>query len=445
MNQSNKQLIKTSFEILPLKILKETSGNPQSMTEREFSGLVISMKKKGWILDAPVIWKKTDNEYQIISGHHRVRAGIEAGIIETGCKVIEGITEEQARLFVLEANQRRGEFNDSALNDFIDNLKSEFDLDVDYICQDAGFDIDELFPKQIETVDDDTVPDESNIGVETGDIWELGKHRVLCGDASDTNNFNTLLKSEKPCIVITDPPYGVAIGDKNKMLNSFQKARRNLKNIESDSLKPDDLKNVLSPIFKNIKNFASEDCTFFVTAPQGGELGMMMMMMMKEALYETRHVLIWKKNSPTFSMGRLDYDYQHEPILLTWGKKHKSIMRGKFRTSVWEIDKPRANKEHPTMKPVELYENALLNNSEVGDFALDAFGGSGTMIIACERTGRIGCVIEIDPHYVSVIIIRWINWMLANNREKDIVIKRNNEYIEYKTLLNNAEIQNNER
>jgi DNA modification methylase len=134
---------------------------------------------------------------------------------------------------------------------------------------------------------------------------------------------------------------------------------------------------------------------------------MMMMMMMAEAGLPTRHVLIWKKNSPTFSMGRLDYDYQHEPILLTWGKRHKRPMMGEHKTSVWEIDKPRASKEHPTMKPVELPVNALLNNSDAGDVAFDGYSGSGTTLLACVQTSRVARVIEIEPKYVAVALQRY--------------------------------------
>ena len=134
---------------------------------------------------------------------------------------------------------------------------------------------------------------------------------------------------------------------------------------------------------------------------------MMMMMMMKEAGLPVRHVLIWKKNSPTFSMGRLDYDYQHEPILLTWGKKHEYYGAGQHRTSVWEIDKPTSSKEHPTMKPVDLYVNAYLNNSKAGDVAYEPFSGSGTAFIASEKVSRKCRGIEISPHYCDVIVKRW--------------------------------------
>ena len=151
----------------------------------------------------------------------------------------------------------------------------------------------------------------------------------------------------------------------------------------------------------------AEDCTVFVCAPQGGELGMMMMM--QESGLRPRHILIWKKNQPTFSMGRLDYDYQHEPILLTWGKKHKRPMLGQHRTSVWEVDRERACAEHPTIKPVALPINAILNNSDVGDAVLDPFLGSGTTLIAAERTGRTCYGVEIAPRYLDVICQRFFN------------------------------------
>jgi DNA modification methylase len=132
----------------------------------------------------------------------------------------------------------------------------------------------------------------------------------------------------------------------------------------------------------------------------------MMMMMMKEAGLPIRHVLIWKKNQPTFSMGRLDYDYQHEPILLTWGKRHKRPLLGKYRTSIWEVDKPRASADHPTMKPPELYENAYLNNSDKGDIAFEPYAGSGTALVAAQNTGRLARAIELSAAYCSVILQR---------------------------------------
>jgi DNA modification methylase len=242
--------------------------------------------------------------------------------------------------------------------------------------------------------------------VKPGDLWMVGDHRLLCADSSKHENIVKIMGKERACCVFTDPPYGVSIGKKNVMLNSFQKAGMNLTNIVDDDLSPEELKAKIAPVFSEIKNTVmADDCTVFVCSPQGGGLGMMMMMM-QESCHEARHVLIWKKNSPTFSMGRLDYDYQHEPILLTWGKKHKRPMLGNHRTSVWEIDKPLSNKEHPTIKPVELYINAFLNNSDNGDIVFDPYAGSGTCMVAAEQTGRKARGIEISKDYCAVILDR---------------------------------------
>ena len=242
-----------------------------------------------------------------------------------------------------------------------------------------------------------------------GDLWLLGDHRLLCGDSTDVNNLARLMADARVQCIVTDPPYGVSQAAKNRLINEAAggkggAANRNEHDIVDDDLSPDELKKRLLPTFNNIRQHVmADDCTLFVTAPQGGELCMMMM----EAKLQVRHVLIWKKNCPTFSMGRLDYDYQHEPILLTWGKRHKRPMRGKHKTSVWEINKPRKSEEHPTMKPVELYANAYQNNSDNGDSVFDAYSGSGTAFIAAEQLGRKCYGMEISPQYCDVIVKRW--------------------------------------
>lgn len=241
--------------------------------------------------------------------------------------------------------------------------------------------------------------------VKESDLWQIGEHRLLCGDGTRREDVERVMMGEKANICFTDPPYGVSVGKKNAMLNSFQKAGRNLTNIVDDDLSPDELKARLLPAFINLREMVmADDCTVFMTAPQGGELGMMMMM--KEAGLPIRHVLIWMKNAATFSMGRLDYDYQHEPILLTWGKRHKRPMLGTHKTSIWQIDKPRSSAEHPTMKPPELYANAYMNNSEVGDISYEPYAGSGTAFVASQNTGRKCRAIELSPDYCAVILQR---------------------------------------
>lgn len=243
---------------------------------------------------------------------------------------------------------------------------------------------------------------------QVGDVWVIGgNHRLLVGDCTDPANVLVLMDGKKATCVFTDPPYGVSAGAKNRLLNSVQKAGRCLTDIADDDLSPDALKDRLRPAFANYREHVmAEDCTLLVCSPQRSELAMMMMMMMTEAGVPPRHVLIWKKNAPTFSMGRLDYDYQHEPILLTWGKRHKKIMAGPHTKSVWDVDKPRASADHPTMKPVELYVNAYLNHTEQGDAVCDFYGGSGTAVIAAHRTNRVAHVMEIEPRYADVILKR---------------------------------------
>ena len=190
------------------------------------------------------------------------------------------------------------------------------------------------------------------------------------------------------------------------MLDSIQKSGRITDNIEGDTLSTSELYEMLKAAFINLREHAKEDCSYYVTSPQGGEIGLMMMMM-RDAGLEVRHNLIWEKNCATFSMRRLDYDYQHEPIFYTWTKKHNYYGAGNCKTTVWKFNKPAKCNLHPTMKPVELIAEAMLNSSKEGDVVADFFGGSGSTLIAGEQLGRRCYLMEIDPHYVDVIIDRW--------------------------------------
>ena len=218
-------------------------------------------------------------------------------------------------------------------------------------------------------------------------------------------------------MVFTDPPYNVAIGSKNKALNE-NRVQRGLKpnnSIEEDIANDKGMtdeeigEQLWYPAFSNMREVANECCNLYVTMPQGGTHMMMMMMMIKEAGWQVKHELIWLKNAPTFSMNRLDYDYKHEPILYGWNKKHSFYGKGSQQNSVWEYDRPRKCDLHPTMKPIELITNAILNSSKEGDNILDVFGGSGSTLIACEQTKRNCFMIEFDEKYVDVIVQRWEN------------------------------------
>lgn len=184
------------------------------------------------------------------------------------------------------------------------------------------------------------------------------------------------------------------------------KSGRCKENIHGDTMTEEELREMLTAAMTNIRKACRDDASYYVTSPQGGSMGLMMMMMMDAGL-GVRHILIWRKSSPTFSMGRLNYEYQHEPIFYTWTKKHIWYGNGKQHTSVWDVEKPRKCDLHPTMKPIALIENAVLNSTQEGDIVLDGFGGSGSTLIACEQLGRRCRTMEIDPKYGRVIIDRW--------------------------------------
>lgn len=392
------------IKYIPIENIKPYENNPRRHSREQIEAIKESVSKLG--NRKPI---ELDENNIIICGHGRLEAYKMIGLKEVPVIIHSDMTEDQKKAYRIADNELalRSEWDFEALNIELKDLDFSFinDLKIkDILLEEDEFEIEE----------------DLKTDIKTGDIYKIGKHYLLCGDSRDEEMVSKLLNGAKADIMFTDPPYGVSIGKKNKFLNSFRKSGQNQKDIENDDLKSEELKNeLLIPVFKNIKeNVLNEDASIFITAPQGGELGMMMMMMMKESLYPVRHVLIWKKNAPTFSMGRLDYEYKHEPILLTWGKKHNYYGKGEHRTSVWEIDKPTKNKEHPTMKPIALYANAYLNNAKEGDIVFEPFAGSGTAFLAAEQTGLTCYGVEFDPVYCQVIINR------MKNSYPDIIINK---------------------
>lgn len=345
-----------------------------------------------------------DADNVVVIGHGRLMAAKKLGLDAVPVVRADDLTEAQIKALRLADNKTNESEWDFGL------LDAELvDLALDFDMSDFGFDdIPGGVSDTTTAAEDDFDPDEPvEPKAKLGDIYQLGRHRLMCGDSTDPGAWVRLMDGEKADMVFTDPPYGVAIGDKNATLNSVQKAGRCCDNIQNDTLSEQELYDMLKAAFVNVRENCADDAVYFVTSPQGGSLGLMMMMMMKDAGLEVRHVLMWMKNSATFSLGRLDYDYQHEPIFYTWTKSHHNYRNGDYRTTVWQYDKPRKCDLHPTMKPVELVANAIMDGTKEDMVVLDAFGGSGTTIIAAEQLNRQARVMELDPHYVDVIIARW--------------------------------------
>ena len=349
-----------------------------------------------------------DGENGIIAGHGRVLASKKLGIKQIPTIELQGLSDAEKRAYIIADNRltEKSEWDKEILSLELQDL-NELGIDLNII----GFN-DEDLNNIIQEEAPEVVEDEFSEQVETpksvkGDIWILGEHRLMCGDSTSENDVKALMQDEKADMIFTDPPYNVAVGDKNKVLNQFQPSNRITENIANDKFKTDEeiSEKLWLPTFTNMYQNSKDECSIYVTMPQGGTH--MMMMMMHKACWNVKHELIWVKNSPTFSMGRLDYDYQHEPILYGWKKSHNFYGKGKYNKSIWTIDKPKKCDLHPTMKPIELLENALLNSSVKNNIVLDLFGGSGTTLIACEQLGRKARLMELDEHYVDVIIQRW--------------------------------------
>lgn len=380
-------------------------SNPRKWSEDDLSRLEDSIRETPELLEARgIIVVPHDGRFVVLGGNMRLAAIRGLGRTEAPCIVLpENTPAEKLREIVIKDNGSFGEWDTALLSSGWSHLPlDEWGVCAEWEEETSGG------GDSVSEDDFDEETDEVPSRAALGEIWELGVHRLMCGDSTDTQVLETLMGGVLADMVFTDPPYGVAIGDKNKLLNSVQKAGRCTENIKNDKLSTDELYTILVKAMVNVRNNCKDDACYYVTSPQGGELGlMMMMMMMKDAGIPVRHMLIWEKNSATFSLGRLDYDYQHEPIFYTWTKSHHNYRKGDYRTTVWKYDKPRKCDLHPTMKPVELVANCLMDATREGDTVLDVFGGSGTTLIACEQLGRKCRMMELDPHYCDVIMARW--------------------------------------
>ena len=362
------------------------------------------LEEVGWVQEV-IVNKRTGN---LIDGHLRCQLAAREGAKTIPVKYVDLSEDEEALvLSTLDPIAAMAVTDKAKLDDLFASIETE-NADVlkmlDDIAEKERLEYAKRDPVDAEPQIDRAAELNEKWQVVTGDLWQIGEHRLLCGDSTKREDVERVMAGEKATIIFTDPPYGVSIGEKNRLLNSFQPSGRNLTDIESDSASEHDLGEMLLTAFKLAKEQLTDDASVFVCSPQGGSLGLMMMMMMNAGL-EIRHVLNWVKNSPTFSLGRLDYEYQHEPILFTWNKTHKRYKRG-FTTSLWAVDKPRHSADHPTMKPVELPTNAIMNHTDEGDICYEPFIGSGTTMVACQNLNRKCRAIEISPNYCAVILER---------------------------------------
>ena len=379
--------------------LKPYEFNPRTITKDDLEKLKQSLINSGY--HAPIL---IDLDNTIIAGHARWHALKQLKVKTLECRVPDRkLTESEFKEINIRDNVNNGNWD-------VDVLANNFDVPslIEWGVPEnlfAGFEADSMSGTTGLT-DDDSVPE---VPVEPtsklGDLYALGDHKLLCGDSTNLDHVKRLMGEDKADMVFTDPPYGVSYADKNKSLNAVSKGNRIQTPIINDSLKDKELAEFFVMAFTSLFESMKEGAGFYVSAPQGGEQ-MMMMMMMSQAGLPVRHELIWVKNNHV--LGRADYHYKHEPVLYGWkeGAAHSWYgERNQFSTLM--VDKPHSSKLHPTMKPIELIEIFLKNSSKGDDIILDLFGGSGSTLIACEKTNRKCYMMELSPNYCDVIIKRW--------------------------------------
>ena len=374
-----------NIQQIPINDLKPYPQNAKKHPSEQVEHIANSIREFGF--QQPIV---VDKDNVVVIGHGRLLAAKKLNMDSVPCVRADDLTDEQIKALRLADNKT----NESEWDfDLLDTELSDIEIDM----KQFGFDLD--IDDEPQEVVEDEVPEEVETRCKLGDKWKLGEHFLICGDSTDTAVIDRLMDGVKADLYLTDPPYNVDYTDghdnERKILNDH---------FDTDEQCGEEL---WLPAFSNALLHSNDCCSVYCFMPQGGT-HMMMMMMMSKAGWQVKHELIWKKQS--IVLNRADYNYQHEPFLYGWNKTHKFYGKGKFKnTSVWEFDRPTKSKEHPTMKPIELLAEILLNATERENIVLDTFGGSGSTLIACEQLNRKCYMCELDEKYCDVIIQRWEN------------------------------------
>lgn len=399
------------MEKIDIDKIKPNEANPRTISKEKFELLKKSITDFPDMLELrPLV---IDENNIVLGGNMRLKALIELGYKTVPVVRAGSLSAEQKKEFIIKDNVGFGDWE-------WDTLANEWDVDK---LTEWGLDIPAFVTNGEATEDDFEIPPTIETDIVKGDLFEIGRHRLLCGDSTNADDVARLMNEEKADLYFSDPPYSV---------NFTKKSTEVLKSKRYNEIKNDNLsvtetaERIWRPTFKNAYEFSKEDCSFYVTMPQGGDQMMMMMMMMMNENWKVKHELIWVKEAPVFSMGRLDFDYKHEPIMYGWKEKHNFYGAGEFTKSVWEIPRTE-NKLHPTMKPVALIENCLKNSTLEKQIVLDTFLGSGSTMVASHQLNRKCYGMELDEKYCQVIIDR------MKKLDPSLKIKRNG-----KPYLNNS-------
>ena len=406
---------------LPLKELKPAAYNPRKKLkkgDKEYEKIKQSLLKFGYV--DPII---VNEDLTVIGGHQRLTV-LKDLDYETAKCVIVDLPKEDEKALNIALNKITGQWDEALLADLLLDLQeSDFNLDL------TGFEPPEIDDILSNVHDKELSEDEFDVEEELkkptlsrhGDIWQLGKHRVICGDSTKAETYKQLLDDRKANLVVTDPPYNVDVEETaGKILN--------------DNMSDGDFYQFLLSMFTQVENHMEDDASIYVF--HADTEGLNFRKAFKDAGFYLSGCCIWKKNS--LVLGRSPYQWQHEPCLYGWKKKGKhQWFSDRKQTTIWEYDRPKSSKDHPTMKPIQLMAYPIQNSSMRGTIVLDPFLGSGSTLIAADQTGRICYGIELDEKFVDVIVKRYIEV----TGDTEVTVQRNHEVLAYNQVLKELEEQ----
>ena len=380
----------TEMQLVPLEKLVPYANNARTHSAEQINKLRSSLREFGFI--NPVI---IDRDYGVIAGHGRILAAKEEDIQEIPCVFADHLTEAQKKAYIIADNRMAMDagWDEELLRVEIEALQAEtFNLSL------TGFDekeLSDLFKDDADVHEDDFDVDaelKQPVITKAGDVWTLGRHRLVCGDSTKAETFALLMGNRRANLVITDPPYNV----------NYEGSAGKIKN---DNMADDAFYQFLLAAFQNTETVMADDASIYVF--HADTEGLNFRRAFADAGFRLSGTCIWKKQS--LVLGRSPYQWQHEPILFGWKKRGKhQWYTGQKESTIWEFDKPKKNGDHPTMKPIPLLAYPIMNSSMSNTLVLDPFGGSGSTLIACEQTDRSCCTIELDEKFCDVIVKRYI-------------------------------------
>ena len=413
----------TEMQLISIDKLVPYVNNARTHSAEQIIKLRSSLREFGFV--NPII---IDRDFNVIAGHGRLMAAKEEGISEVPCVFADFLTDAQKKAYILADNRMA---MDAGWDEELLKIEMEELQNLGYDLGYTGFDEKEL--ADLFGIDDKEVKDdefdlttalEKASFVERGDVWFVGKHKLMCGDATSSEDVAKLMEDKKANLILTDPPYNVAFKSSDGLT------------IQNDSMKNNDFYEFLFSSFKNMAEHLENGGAAYIF--HADTEGLNFRKAFIDAGFHLAGCCIWVKDS--LVLGRSDYQWQHEPVLYGFMQNGKHPWYSdRKQTTIWNFDKPKKNSNHPTSKPLDLLAYPINNSTQANAIVIDTFGGSGSTLMACEQMNRICYTMELDEKYASVILRRYVE---DTNDSENVYVIRNGEKILYKDLVKEVEVNN---